>query len=250
MSMHLRRSLAVSLGGARATWWLAAALLGIWLAVAAVGGPPACLAIYQDFGLTRAGIAAGKPWQLLSHAMLHGSSFHLLLNLVWLVLVGGKLEHILGSRALLAIFGAGVLGGAAGHLLLAPGGPGAPILVGASGGAMALLLALTTLSPESRMWPLPVSGKNLGLGLLAASLLLALLHPALGCPGLRHLGHWLATRGAGDLFQFGHACHFGGGIAGWLAGRWILRPRVSLERLQRARARQESRAAKGTGRAV
>lgn len=241
------RSLATSLGGARATWWLAAAFSAAWLAVAASGGPPACWSVYQNFGLSRGGVFSGKPWQVVTHALLHASSFHLLLNGLWLVLVGGKLEHILGPRAFCGIFAAGVLGGAAAHLALAPGGPGAPVLVGASGGAMALLLALTTLSPESRMWPLPVSGKNLGLGLLAGSLLLALVHPQLGVPGLRDVGRWCTNTGLGDLFQFGHACHFGGGVAGWLSARWILRPRVSLARLQQQRQRNEARAAKSAG---
>ncbi len=221
----LARSLATSLGGAGWTWWLAGILVAAWVAVAACGGPDSCPAIYQELGLTWVGVAKGKPWQLASHALLHGSTFHVILNGVWLVLVGGKVEHILGGRAMAGIFTAGVLGGAVFHLGLAPAGPAAPILVGASGGAMALLLVLTTLSPESRMWPLPVSGKNLGLGLLAGSLLLALAHPQSGMPGLRDGGRWLARHGAGDVFQFSHACHFGGGLAGGLAGRWILRPR-------------------------
>ena len=215
----LTRSLATSLGGARVTWCVAVLLVTAWIAVAARGGPAACAGLYQVCGLRRSGVMEGKWWQVASHAVLHASTFHLLLNVVWLVLVGGKIEHILGSRTMLRIFAAGVIGGALGHLLLAPGGEGTPILVGASGGAMALLLALTTLSPESRMWPLPVSGKNLGLGLLAGALALALVHPGLELPGLAALGRWFGRIGAGDVFQFGHACHFGGGLAGWLG--WL-----------------------------
>ena len=70
-----------------------------------------------------------------------------------------------------------------GILVLAPGGEDAPLLVGLSGGCMGLLLLLTTLSPQSRMMPLPVSGKSLGLGILMAELVLALADPALGVPG-------------------------------------------------------------------
>jgi membrane associated rhomboid family serine protease len=36
----------------------------------------------------------------------------------------------------------------------------------------------------------------------------------------------------------GHACHFGGALAGWLYGRWMLRQRVTLEKLRRDRARR------------
>jgi membrane associated rhomboid family serine protease len=104
-----------------------------------------------------------------------------------------------------------------------------------------LLLLLTTLSPQSRMMPLPVSGKSLGLGILAAELILALIDPAAGLPGFSKLGEILAGHGLGGWFQIGHACHFGGGVAGWVLGRWLLRPRITLERLRRDRERQEAR---------
>jgi hypothetical protein len=45
----------------------------------------------------------------------------------------------------------------------------------------------------------------------------------------------------------GHACHFGGGMAGWLFGRWLLRPRISLERLRRDRERREAKESSRTG---
>ena len=91
------------------------------------------------------------------------------------------------------------------------------------------------------MMPLPVSGRSLGLGVLAAELILALADPALGVPVFLNLGNWLVGHGLGHWFQMGHACHFGGGVAGWLFGRWLLRPRINLERLRRDRERQEAR---------
>jgi membrane associated rhomboid family serine protease len=134
----------------------------------------------------------------------------------------------------------GVLGGGIGHLWLAPGGADAPLLVGLSGGCLGLLLLLVTLSPQSRMMPLPLSGRSLGLGVLSAELFLTLLNPSLGLPGLAGLGRSLVAHGMGGLFEMGHACHFGGGVAGWLFGRWLLRPRVSLTSLRRARERREA----------
>jgi membrane associated rhomboid family serine protease len=104
---------------------------------------------------------------------------------------------------------------------------------------MGLLLLLTTLSPQSRMLPLPVSAKSLGLGVLLAELMLALIDPALGLPGLSLAGRTLTAHGVGGWFQMGHACHVGGGLAGWLYGRWILRSRVSLNELRCDRARRE-----------
>jgi membrane associated rhomboid family serine protease len=110
-----------------------------------------------------------------------------------------------------------------------------------SGGCLALLLLLTTLSPQSRMMPLPVSGRSLGFGILLAALLLALVNPHLGAPGFSEIGRAMERQGLGSWFLMGHACHFGGGLAGWIYGRWILRPRVTLASLRRDRARREAK---------
>jgi membrane associated rhomboid family serine protease len=89
------------------------------------------------------------------------------------------------------------------------------------------------------MMPVPLSAKNLGLGILLAALILALINPALNLPGLSSLGNALEDHGMGSWFQIGHACHFGGALAGWIYGRWILRPRVTLASLRQDRARRE-----------
>ena len=190
---------------------------------------------YESFGLSRAGFLAGKPWQLASYGLLHGSWWHLGLNLLFVLTIGPRIEAIVGSRAMVRALLAGVLAGGLCHLLLGSG-----LLVGLSGGCLALLLLLTTLSPQSRMLPLPVSGKSLGLGVMTAELLLALADPSLGVPGIPAVGNWLAAHGIGTSVHVGHACHFGGGVAGWLYGRWLLRSRVTLAQLQRDRARREA----------
>jgi membrane associated rhomboid family serine protease len=141
-----------------------------------------------------------------------------------------------GAKTMLGVTLAGVLCGGLFHLLLGTG-----LLVGMSGGCMALLLLLTTLSPQSRMMPLPLSGRSLGMGILLAALALALMNPELKLPAFSDAGLWLERNGQPSLFQMGHACHFGGALAGWIFGRWILRPRVTLASLHRDRARREAR---------
>ncbi|MEO8614338.1 MAG: rhomboid family intramembrane serine protease [Luteolibacter sp.] len=211
-----------------------------WVSVA--GGPfkRPVWEVYEALGLTRDGVLAGKVWKILSYGFLHGSWWHVLLNALFVLLVGSRIEHIAGPRATLKVALFGVVGGAIGHLLLAAGGQDAELLVGFSGGCMALLLLLTTLSPQSRMMPLPVSGKSLGLGVLVAELLLALIHPALNLPGFSSVGKTLVAYGLDSWLPMGHACHFGGGIAGWLYGRWLLRPRITLKRLRADRERREA----------
>jgi len=231
------------LGSAPATWCWALTILGIECLVMAAGGEnrePAW-SWFTTFGLSREGIFAGKIWQLISYGFLHGGWWHLGINGVFLLLIGSRIEHMAGRAVLIKALLLGVSGGGIGHLLLAPGGDDAPLLVGLSGGCLSLLLLLVTLSPQSRMMPLPVSGRNLGLGILSAELILALMNPALGIPGLADLGRRLVGDGMGALFEMGHACHFGGGVAGWLFGRWLLRQRVSLTSLRRDRERREAR---------
>lgn len=191
---------------------------------------------YETFGLSWQEFLSGKVWQIFTHALLHGAWWHVALNALFVLLIGSRVEHMTGARTMLRVTLAGMLGGGLFHLLLGSG-----LLVGMSGGCMALLLLLTTLSPESRMMPLPLSGRSLGLGILLAALLLALMNPDLNLPWISDGGRWLARRGHGDLFQMGHACHFGGALAGWIYGRWILRPRITLESLRRDRARREAK---------
>ncbi len=224
-----------------AAWAWVVLILGIQVLIVAVGGldRQPVRSWFELFGLSRDGVFSGKIWQLLSYGFLHGSWLHVGLNALFILLVGSRIEHMAGRGAMIKTTVGGVIGGGIGHLVLTRGGADAPLLVGISGGCVALLLLLTTLSPQSRMMPLPISGKSLGLGILLAGLLLAISDPGLGVPGFSKLGKFLGDYGLG-AFQIGHACHFGGGVAGWLYGRWLLRPRITLERLRRDRERREA----------
>jgi membrane associated rhomboid family serine protease len=226
---------------------LCALLILSQVLVTAFGGVEDLLnrGLYEVFGLSRTGLQEGRLWQVATHAFLHGSWFHLLLNGMVIFMIGGRVYDILGGRAFLKIAGGGVILGSVLHLCLHPVRPtvasvaDAP-LIGASAAAMALLLTVTSLSPDSRRWPLMVSGKNLGRGLLAATVLLYLITPGLGIPGLSLIGAWLERQaGMETLFQVGHIYHFGGGLVGWLYARRLLRKPITLEELQRARAKRE-----------
>ncbi len=228
------------LGQARLPWLMVMVLMLIQTWVEWCGGYQSVPWWYQTFGLTREDFLRGELWQVVSYSFLHGSWLHAVANAGCLLMLGTRIEHYLGSRTLFKILGIGVLGGAAGHLALAAGGENAGPLVGSSAACFGLLILITTLSPESRMWPLPVSARNLGLGLLLSFAALAMMDPSLGVPGLSRAGEWISRRGLSSWWSIGHACHLGGGVAGWLYGRWLLRPRVTLDRLRRDRARREA----------
>jgi membrane associated rhomboid family serine protease len=224
---------------ARMTLAVVLAVAGLFVAVEVLGGVDRMAWWYLEFGLRREDVLSGKVWQVATHALLHGTWLHLGLNAALLWWCGARVEHMLGGRALLKVLGWSVLGGAAAHLLLAPAGQ-AP-LVGLSGGVMGLLLLITTLSPQSRMLLMPLSARNLGLGVLIAAGLLALGNPDLGLPVFGKLGTWCVAMGGSRVFDIGHACHFGGALTGWLLARAILRPRVSLAKLRAQRRRRERR---------
>lgn len=220
---------------ARAVWCWGAVVLLLHAAVWFSGGPEAVRFWFERLGLSREGFLAGGIWQIASYGFLHGAWWHVGVNVLFVLLLGSKIEHIAGPAEVSRILAGGILAGGIAHLLLGTG-----LLVGLSGGCLALLLYLTTLSPQSRMFPLPVSGRSLGFGIVIAESLLALVNPELGIPGFQRIGAWMSAHGMGAWFLLGHACHLGGGLAGIAFARWVLRPRVSLERLRRDRARREA----------
>jgi membrane associated rhomboid family serine protease len=164
-------------------------------------------------------------WRLVTYGFIHGNIGHLSINLAGLFLIGPRVERIGGRSTVARVFLAGVVAGGVAQLLLAPAGQQGIPLVGASGGIAGLLLWLTTASPDSRTWPIRVSGRNLGRGVLGAEAGLLLVS-------------WLIPDAG---FQpIAHACHLGGGLSGWWIARRLLRPSPTLDDLKKERARRES----------
>ncbi len=217
----------------------------IWNLIAPEG-PDKLQQAQHLLGLNYEQLIYGKFWQPITYALIHGNWIHLALNAAAILLFGSKLEHIISAKRtfwLLSLYS--TLAGALFFLLLnplripVPSEPALQTLVGASSICFAFIVFLTTLSPQSRFLPLFISGKNLGLALLLASLILALLDPSLPFSPLAKSKQSLNDSPFFDLFHVSHACHFGGALAGWLYARYILRPRVTLKSLQLARAKAE-----------
>lgn len=230
-----------SVASAQGTWSVVLILLLIQLIISLAGGHDGLPGLYQTLGVTRASVLSGEVWRLVTYGLLHGGWAHLTLNALCLLMLGARIEGILGPVAVWKTIVAGTVTGGIFHVLAVPGGEDVGILVGISGGCMGLLILLTTLSPDSRMWPLPVSARSLGAGVMTAELLLALMDPRLALPGFSTAGQMLVKYGLGGWFDVGHACHFGGGLAGFLMGRWLLRPRITADRLRREREQREAK---------
>lgn len=190
-------------------------------------------------GLAKPNFLSGDFWQPLSYALIHADWPHLLLNGAAILLLGSKVEHIAGKRTIRLVAITAALAGGLFFLLLSPSlGSGSQRLVGSSAICFAFLALLTTLSPESRYFPFFVSGRSLGMGVILANLILALLNPDLPTGPLARLGSQLSDLFPG-LFRISHACHLGGSLAGYLVGRFMLRPRVTIEALRRERGKRE-----------
>lgn len=231
------RLLGSDLLAARATLGLVGGLLAIQIGLGLSGGVEGVPEVYRALGLSRAGLGGGGFWQPFSHGMIHANWTHLGMNGLALLALGPRIERIGGFALWWRLMLAGLLCGAGMHLL-AEGAEDRP-LVGSSGAVMAALLWLTGVSPGSRLWPLPISGKSLGLGVLIASAWFTLIQPDLGLPVFGEWGRALGERAGAVVFGVSHACHLGGALAGWLGALWTLRPRVTLARLQAERRRRE-----------
>ena len=217
-----------------ASWVLVVLMLlaHLWTQVEVEAGNE--VAWYEWLGLSREGMSESSYWQIFSHGWLHASWGHLVVNAVLVWLLGTRLELMMGWRVMLGVTASGIVAGGVVHLLLGHG-----LLVGISGGAMALLLCLASLSPDARVFPLGVSARNLGRGLLIGELLLALADPALGLPVVSRIGGWLVDQGFASVFRLGHACHFGGGLVGLLIARRWRGPRLTREMLRLEREKRE-----------
>ncbi|MCR6722289.1 MAG: rhomboid family intramembrane serine protease [Chitinophagaceae bacterium] len=101
-----------------------------------------------------------KPWTIITYMFVHVDVWHILGNMLWLWVFGFILHDLTGNRKIIPIYlYGGLLGGiaymAAYNLL-----PGlisnvtSAQMIGASGGVMAVAVAVTTLAPGYRLFPL------------------------------------------------------------------------------------------------
>jgi len=88
-------------------------------------------------------------WRLITYQFLHGSFWHIIINMIGLFFLGPTLEKHWGPKRFLFFYlGCGVAGGIFYMLLVALGWLGAGTLVGASGAILGLLVACAILFPH------------------------------------------------------------------------------------------------------
>jgi membrane associated rhomboid family serine protease len=136
------------------------------------------------------------PWQLVTYAFLHdpSSPFHLLFNMLALVMFGAPLEYTWGNRRyatyyFTCVVGAGLCQLAVGWFQLSRGVLVPPV-IGASGGVFGLLLAYGMLFPNQRVMllipPIPMKARTL---VIVYGVIELLLGVSGAQPGVAHFAH-------------------------------------------------------------
>lgn len=91
------------------------------------------------------------PWQVVTYAFLHGSWWHLLVNMLGVYIFGSDLERVWGPRRYLTYYFVCVLAAALSQMLFAGLTGGYYPTIGASGGVFGLLLAFALYFPHRRL---------------------------------------------------------------------------------------------------
>jgi len=165
--------------------------------------------------LSEEGVQHAYAWQFLTAAFLHDGPWHLLGNTIVLYLHGRDVEGIVGQRHFLFLYLAGTAAGELGHLFLMPA---TTMLLAASGGIAAVLMAYATILPELELAAAPFFRSRL-------------------CFKAKHLGYGTVAVGAILVFVdrtgvVTHSAYLGGCAAGWFYAHLLGFGRPSV--LQRA----------------
>lgn len=156
-------------------------------------------AVAQLFGLSYRGIDQAYAWQFVSALFLHAGFLSFAGSMFLLYFVGRDVESILGQKHFLYLYLGGAIAGELGHLFIMPP---MTVLLAASGGIAALVVAFATILPELEVTqsiffvvPVKLKAKYLGYTVFALGLVLTIVDR----DGV-----------------VSHSAYLGGGAAGWL----------------------------------
>ena len=192
----VRERARVRLAFAGSELWATKALIGLNLAVFAVGllsgGRITGAGVGEfafDWGLFAPFVDEGDWWRMVTSGFLHAGLMHLGFNMVALAFLGRIVEPVLGPVRLTALYMASLLGGSLGALLVDP----MALTVGASGAIFGLMGA-AVVGMRRRGSGIMESGLG---GLLLINLLITFVIPGISVGG--HLGGLAAGAAVGAI---------------------------------------------------
>ena len=153
--------------------------------------------VREYLGISNRGVSDAYAWQFITAIFLHTGPWHFASNMLVFYLLGRDVEAIVGQRHFLYLYFAGAIGGELGHLFLMPS---EAVLLAASGGVAAVLVAYAMILPELQLralspLPLRIKARHLAWGAAAIGLFVL----------------WL--QGTGTV---GQSALLGGCAAGWI----------------------------------
>ncbi|MEP6698809.1 MAG: rhomboid family intramembrane serine protease [Verrucomicrobiota bacterium] len=101
--------------------------------------------VREYLGLSASGLDAAYAWQFLTAIFLHASPWYFVGHLLVLFSLGRDVESIVGQRHFLYLYLGGAIAGELGHLFFMPA---SSIVMAASGGVAAIVVAYATILPE------------------------------------------------------------------------------------------------------
>ena len=164
--------------------------------------------VSQVFGLSLMQLKRGFLWQLITYMFLHGSWWHLFLNMLLLFMLGPETERGMGRGQFLVLyFVSGILGGIGWLIISAVDNPYS-FCIGASGAIFGIIGAFAALYPHRQItlllfFVIPITMKAWVMGVLMASIELLFM--------------WTHPLGGG----IANAAHLAGGVAGYVYARTV-----------------------------
>jgi membrane associated rhomboid family serine protease len=177
-------------------WFLIALNVTIFIIELVIGGYPITAAneVVDFLGLTPYELSQ-QPWTIISSMFVHGSTWHILFNMIGLYFLGSFLIRAAGNKSFLAVF---FLGGLAGNILFTLLAHPSSTGIGASGAIYALggVLAIIVPRVPVLVFPLPVP-----IPLWIAIMLFLFLSFLPGIAWQAHIGGLLVGLIAGFIFR-------------------------------------------------
>jgi len=162
-------------------------------------------------------LLARQPWSLFTYMFVHVSFMHILFNMLWLYWIGIIFTDFMGTTRLVYTY---ILGGLAGGLLymlvstiIAPSSVG--LLIGASAGIMAVIVATAILVPDYEMMLLFFGRVKLKYLAIAAFILTSIIDLNQNTGGkVSHIGG--AIYGAIFLWQYRKGTDISGAVGDFI----------------------------------